>query len=315
MFNLDRKQISLFSLLIVWTLSSSCQTRPTPSTTGMAAMADVHLHYNWNQEEVISPREAVTRLCANNVRLAAVSSRPADMAIKLREAAGDWVIPLYSPYYKAGVKDIWYRFPQLLGHVREALASGRYKGIGETHLVSGMGPRLDNEVLNQLIQLAQEFNVPMVVHTDASRHTYFHKVCSRYPKVRFLWAHAGGVLDASEVGQLLAKCDNVWVELSARDPWHYGYLTDETGRLLPGWVELISRYPDRFMTGTDPVWNAHQTYRWYEADEGWFHYDKLNRFHRAWMAQLPTEVERKVRLDNAVAFFNTPPRGPQQCLR
>jgi hypothetical protein len=36
------------------------------------------------------------------------------------------------------------------------------------------------------------------------------------------------------------------------------------------------------MTGTDPVWNAHQIYRWYEADEGWQHYDDFLRFHRHW---------------------------------
>ena len=60
------------------------------------------------------------------------------------------------------------------------------------------------------------------------------------------------------------------------------------------------------MTGTDPVWNAHQIYRWYEADEGWQHYTDFLNFHRHWLKQLPAEVEEKIRLTNAQAFFNRP---------
>ena len=82
-----------------------------------------------------------------------------------------------------------------------------------------------------------------------------------------------------------------------------GLLVDEQGKLLPGWPELIAEYPDRFMTGTDPVWNASQMYRWYEADEGWSKYDQHYWFHRDWMQQLPAELEKKVRLSNALRFF------------
>jgi hypothetical protein len=60
------------------------------------------------------------------------------------------------------------------------------------------------------------------------------------------------------------------------------------------------------MTGTDPVWNAYQIYRWYEADEGWDHYDDFLRFHRNWLKQLPATVEKKVRLTNAQGFFDRP---------
>jgi len=57
--------------------------------------------------------------------------------------------------------------------------------------------------------------------------------------------------------------------------------------VLPGWRELIIKYQDRIMTGTDPVWNAHEIYRWYEADEGWFHYSDFQNFHRKWMRVVP----------------------------
>jgi hypothetical protein len=101
----------------------------------------------------------------------------------------------------------------------------------------------------------------------------------------------------------MESCSNVWLDMTARDPWHYGQLTEEDGTLLPGWYELFIQYQDRVMTGTDPVWNAHQTYRWYESDEGWDHYEQLIQFHRNWMSQLPADVEEKLRLSNALKFF------------
>ena len=67
-----------------------------------AVMADIHLHFNWNQEEVISAEEVLQRLREQNVTLALVTSVPSDNAVKLRDAGGDWIFPFYSPYINAG---------------------------------------------------------------------------------------------------------------------------------------------------------------------------------------------------------------------
>jgi predicted TIM-barrel fold metal-dependent hydrolase len=266
-------------------------------------MADIHLHYNWNQAEVIDADEIVKILRQNEVKLAVVSSRPSALALKLRQAGGDWILPIFSPYIRPGIKQTWFVHPEVVDEARKALESGQYVGIGEMHLVPGMGPRRDNKVVQGLLSLAREFKVPILIHTDSSSHTYLQPICQQYHDVRILWAHAGGLLQPDEVRPLMEKCPNVWVELSARDPWHYGSFIDGKGEFYPGWYDLFLRYPERFMTGTDPVWNAHQTYRWYEADEGWNHYGKLNQFHRDWMSKLPAEVEKAIRFDNAVNFF------------
>jgi len=266
-------------------------------------MADIHLHYNWSQEEVTTPEDAVKQLKKYNVTLAVVSSRPSEYALKLRQAGGDWIIPIFSPYFKPGIKETWFIYPEVLIQARKALASGQYKGIGEMHLIPGMGPRRDNKIVQGLFKLAAEFDVPVLIHTDASKYEYFLPICRQHDKVRFLWAHAGGILYPEHIGPLMSKCPNVSVELSARDPWHYGNFTDADNNLPDDWKALIIKYPRRFMVGTDPVWNAQQTYRWYEADEGWKHYGKLNLYHRNWMSQLPDDIERKVRLANAINFF------------
>ncbi len=266
-------------------------------------MADIHLHFNWNQEEIISAKEVVSILKKHHVSMAVVSSRPSANALKLRQQAGNWILPIYSPYYKAGIKHTWFRDKQVLTEARKALGTGQYYGIGEMHLVSGMGPNRNNAIVRGLFELAIKYQLPILIHTDSSSYEYFLPLCQQYKQINFLWAHAGGILDAQQVGALMQQCANVWVEMSARDPWHYGLFTDENMRLLPGWKALFETFPDRFMTGTDPVWNAHQTYRWYEADEGWSHYQQLNNFHRQWLQQLDPELEKKIRLENALSFF------------
>ncbi|MGD8525485.1 MAG: amidohydrolase family protein [Thioalkalispiraceae bacterium] len=288
-------------LMIGSLLLMSCASVDKPA---LAPFADMHLHYNWDHEELLSAKEAVAILDKHNIVLAAVSSVPSSYALKLAEAGGDWIIPFYSPYYEAGNRLSWFYDEKVIDRTREALASGKYHGIGEVHLMAGVGPRRDNPVFQGLLKLADEFEVPVLLHTDASSYQYLLPICQGYPKVRFLWAHAGGVIDAQGLSDLMPHCDNVWFDLAARDPWHYGYLTDEKGKLLPGWLDLIKTYPDRFITGTDPVWNAHQIYKWYEADQGWSHYDKFINYHRDWLTQLPEGLAKKIRLTNAQQFFN-----------
>lgn len=272
-------------------------------TGDKAPFADMHLHFNWDQEELLSAKDAVAILDKHNVVLAAVSSVPSSYALKLANAGGDWIIPFFSPYYHAGNRLDWFYDEKVITETRKGLASGKYFGIGEVHLMSGVGPRRDNPVFQGLLKLADEFQVPFLIHTDASSYKYLVPICQAYPKVRFLWAHAGGVIDAQGLSDLMQHCDNVWFDLAARDPWHYAFLTDEKGKLLPGWLELMKTYPKRFITGSDPVWNAHQIYKWYEADEGWSHYDKFINYHRRWLKQLPPDIESAIRLHNAQRFF------------
>lgn len=268
-----------------------------------APFADIHLHYTWSQAEVTEPEEALAALRRHNVVLGVVAGWPSERALELAEASDGRVLPLFSPYIKGMSRYDWYRDPEVLERARAGLAAGRYVGIGEVHLSGSRPPARSNDIFQGLLDLAREFDVPVLLHTEASDSRFVIPVCQDHPRVRFLWAHAGGNLGADHSRALLRACDNAWVEFSARDPSHYGSLVDADGRLPRAWRRLIADYPDRFMTGTDPVANAQQVYRWYEADDGWHHYDRLIAFHRDWLGQLPPELERRLRLDNALAFF------------
>ncbi|NIR31164.1 MAG: amidohydrolase family protein [Gammaproteobacteria bacterium] len=170
-----------------------------------------------------------------------------------------------------------------------------------------MAPRRDNRIVQGLLELAREFDVPMLIHTEASDYRYFLPICRDHPQVRFQWAHAGGHLGPVQVGALMERCPNVWVGLSARDPWRYGSFADEEGRLPPGWRELLERYPERFLIGSDPVWPGFEIHHWDRADTGWERFEQFLGFQRAWLGRLPVSLARRIRLTNAYRFLGLAP--------
>lgn len=265
--------------------------------------ADIHVHFNWDQKEIISAQQIAAIISKQNVVLSVVSSTPSSLAMELHEADKQRIIPFFSPYITASSRRDWYRDNTVLRKAEQGLANKQYFGIGELHLWAGAPPRPDNVVFQGLLDLAERYRVPFLIHTEAGDHRFFLPICRSRPRVRFLWAHAGGMLDAQQVKRILQQCGNVWIELSARDPWRYNSLVDENNRLLPGWLALCTEYPDRILTGTDPVWSVRKGQRWEAADDGWDHFEELLAFHRNWLAQLPPDVEEKIRMTNAKRFL------------
>lgn len=275
---------------------------------------DIHTHYNWDQSEITTPEEAIAVLKKHGVILTIVSSTPSLEAVKLRKAGGDMIMPFFTPYITPMSRQSWMRDEGVLIQAREALKSGDFFGIGEVHIISGLGPRRDNKIFEGLLELAVEFDVPVMIHTEASDYRFFKPVCQKHSKVRFLWAHAGSILGPEQVAKLLDACSNVWVEVSARDPWHYGSFLHEDGSIPQNWMTLFQTYADRVMVGTDPVWKAHQVNRWEEANEGWLHYDKLYNFHMQWLDQLPDELRKKLKYQNGLKFLRRDGSGGSKNL-
>ncbi len=279
----------------------------TASGRDSSRFADVHLHYNWNQAEELSPQQAVARLRELGVEFGVVSSRPPESALSLTDAAGGWLLPFFMPYLEPDRKRDWFFDERVLPAARQALASGRFKGLGEIHLISGYTPSLQkpHPVIDGMFDLALEFDVPICVHADASDHRYWAPLCKRHPQARIFWAHVGGVMAPEEIDRLLSVCPNVWGELSARDPWRFGgaqAIVGEDGALLPEWRRLVLKYQDRFLLGSDPFFYDNQD-AWESQNTGWNHIGAYLGFHRRWLAALPPEVADKLRWGNAAQFF------------
>lgn len=286
-------------LLCVSLLLFAVQARGAPP------LADVHVHYKWSQEDVTTPQQAVATLREHDIALAVVIGTPADYALRLQALAPDIVIPVWSPYGTPGDWSSWAFDRQVPVRARKALASGSYRGIGELHLISGFAPAWNTPVISSLAEIAAEFDVPILLHTEISRPDYLLNLCRKHRQTRFLWAHAGAVLSPAQVRTVLAECSNVWVELAARDPWRFinNPITDEDGLLLPEWRALIDAFPGRFMVGSDTVWPVDKMDSWDTADTGWQEYARFIGFHRSWIDNLPAPLATRIRLTNAQQFF------------
>lgn len=272
-------------------------------------LADVHVHFKWSQEDVTTARQAVEILVDSDIALAVVIGTPAEYALQLERLAPERIVPVWSPYRTPGDWSVWAHDKGVLERARQAMESGTYQGIGELHLIGGFAPHWRSPVIAGLAQIAEEFNVPLLMHTEISRSDYMIGLCEAYPDVRFLWAHAGALLTPEQVSTVMTRCPNVWAEFSARDPWRFvnNPITDRNTTLLPEWRELIEAFPDRIMVGSDPVWPVENLDRWDQPDTGWQQYSRFIDFHRQWIEQLPPGLAQKVRLDNALIFF-TPAR-------
>ena len=113
-----------------------------------------------------------------------------------------------------------------------------------------------------------------------------------------LWAHAGVTATPEQIDALMAKWPKLSVELSLRDD------VAPQGQLDPKWRDLLLKYSDRFMVGTD-TWTVGGSYT---GNERWDAYaDIVNRI-RGWLMQLPDEARAAIAYKNADRFLAQLPR-------
>ena len=76
--------------------------------------ADVHVHFNWDQRELIDAARVVAKLDAAQVEFAVVAGTPSELALELARASNGRVIALFSPYvHELGRRD-WHRDPRVV---------------------------------------------------------------------------------------------------------------------------------------------------------------------------------------------------------
>jgi predicted TIM-barrel fold metal-dependent hydrolase len=155
---------------------------------------------------------------------------------------------------------------------------GLWAGIGEimtrhddlSAFSYGEPPRANHEALNPVYELAAKHNLPVLLHSNITsvrmREPLYlgelEDALQRHPDTRFIWAHAGtsdsinrrmnlSFLD-NEVSRLLAKYDNLWIDLSWSILDEY-VLTSGKDEVRTHWLKIIRRHPDRFVIGSDLV--------------------------------------------------------------
>jgi predicted TIM-barrel fold metal-dependent hydrolase len=201
----------------------------------------------------------------------------------------------------------WHVSPAVVERAEAAMASGEYAGIGELHLTPGVRGGRDNPILHRLIVLALQYDRPFLLHTETTDPQFLRPLCQRYPRLKLVWAHAGGNMPLAGVVSNMEACPNLVADLSARDRWRYvdDPIVDGEGHLQPGWRAVILRWPERFMIGADALWPVDQKHRWDVADSGWLRVHDFLQFHRRWLQELPASVAQKISHDNALRVYGS----------
>jgi hypothetical protein len=168
----------------------------------------------------------------------------------------------------------------------------------------------DGKNVTRLLAALEGRNIPVMAHWEVYAWerdwAAFHELYSRFPRVTFIWPHAG-FASADQVRTVLSSHANVVVTLSKKEKDPDGVADEEKremlddaavdscGTLLPEWRELLEKFPDRFMFATD----AHKDFRWARYVE------VVKRWRRI-LGQLPEPLAQALAWGNAERVYGDP---------
>jgi predicted TIM-barrel fold metal-dependent hydrolase len=209
-------------------------------------------------------------------------------------------------------------------HIRRVLTTfpGVFSGIGEFTIhkefvsakIPGEVASLQNPALDRILDLAAEVGLVVILHNDIDvpiakdvakdepQPAYLNQIRAlfrRHPNTTIIWAHMG-------LGRLVTPRKEHFAQIEAilRDPdFHNVYVDiswDEVAKYFvaspagtKGLADLMQRYPERFLFGTDAAAPANQS-----------KYLKVFHQYEPLWESLDTETSRKVRLQNYERIFD-----------
>jgi Amidohydrolase len=243
---------------------------------------DAHMHYKQPAWQPFPVQTVIELMDKSGVAMALVSSSPDDGTIMLWEYAPERIVPELRPYHGQTGAANWTKAPGMLDYLKQRLAAYPHRGIGEFH-IHNLDPR-DRGFLKQVAHLAAERQILIHLHSDAKPVQLFYEL---EPGLTLIWAHAGMSEPPEVIGPMLERYPKLYADTSYRE---HDILGD--GHIEPRWRDLIMRYPDRFMVGSDTWVNSQ-----------WENYEALIDLNRRWLSQFPREVAEKIAYRNAEALF------------
>ena len=209
-------------------------------------------------------------------------------------------------------------------HIRRVLETfpGVFTGIGEFGVhkefvaakTSGEVASLQNPALDRILDFAAEAGLVVILHNDIDipfasavrkgdiEPAYLNELKAlfkRHPNTTIIWAHTGLGRTVAPPSNHLALIEailgdpdfrNVYADISWDETAKYVVATPGVTRQ---WADLINRYPDRFLFGTDSAAPTDQS----KYLKVFYQYDPL------WKALDPENL-RKVRLGNYERLFD-----------
>jgi len=205
-------------------------------------------------------------------------------------------------------------------HIRRVLQTfpGVFSGIGEFTIhkefvsskIAGETASLTNPALDRILDFAGEAGLVVLLHNDIDmpfpkpeQEPYVLKqlkeLFSRHPRTTIIWAHCGLGRVVRPVRDQLAMLEralanpslqHVSIDISWDEVAKYIVQTPESIKLM---AELVNRYPDRFIFGTDEVAPTEQQ-----------KYLKVYAMYAPLFAQLQPAASEKLRQGNYERLFD-----------
>jgi hypothetical protein len=243
---------------------------------------DAHMHYNAEARAVISAPEVIALWRKVGIRGVLATSRPNDGTLDLmaQHAPDIQIVPFLRPYRFQPDRHDWFNNKNVELYVENELKRGIYRGIGEFHI---FGADADAPYMARIARLARERGLWLHAHSDEDA---VERILRHAPGVKLIWAHTGMSTSMDKVEQMFEKYPNIVGELSYRSD------LQENGTLNPRWKQLMLKYPDRFVIGTD-TW---VTPRWSEVES-------LAAFYRRMLSALPRDVAERIAYRNGMTMF------------
>jgi hypothetical protein len=205
-------------------------------------------------------------------------------------------------------------------HVRRVLQTfpGVFEGIGEFSIhkefvsskIAGGPASLTDPALDRLLDFAGQVGLVVIFHNDIAmpftktekERFYFQQAkdaLARHPGTVIIWAHTGLGRVIQPQGQHLQfleevlsdpKTRNVYFDISWDEVAKYVVKNDQT---VAATANLINRYPDRFLMGTD----------WVAPDNAAKYFSLYDMYRPLW-AKLTPQASADVRLCNYLHLFD-----------
>jgi Amidohydrolase len=262
-----------FLLLITGTARGDSNTAP---------VFDAHVHYNLDIGRPVSVERVFELWREAGIRGVLLTSRPNDGTRELLEKAPSEfkTVAFARPYVTMSDVRTWFRDPAIYAMIERELARGIYAGIGEFHIY---GRDADSDGFARFVRLAADRKLWLHAHCDDY---VIERIFVLDPQARVIWAHTGLSTPETKVDELFARYPSLYGELSYRSGITVG------GELSSEWRGLFTKYPDRFLLGSD-TWVPQ---RWPEVPD-------VIAGYRRWLAQLPPAIAEQIAWGNGARLF------------
>lgn len=278
-------------LLLVGLIASSEPAMGDENRLAGEAMAselpifDAHVHYKEPAWDTYPPDVILSMMDRNGVAMALVSSTPDEGTIRLWHYAPGRIVPEIRPYNDRWGAANWISGGDAVAdYLEERLRQYSHEGIGEFHL-----HRVDlanDSLLKRIIALARARDIPLHVHAG---HMPIRHLYSLDPDITIIWAHAGMSEPPEVIAEMMETHGSLYADTSFRE---MDILDHGRGGISRQWQQLLERFSDRFMVGSDTWVNSQ-----------WARYDQLIDMNRRWLAQLTPDTARKIAYQNAERLF------------